>query len=88
MAKNKLELGNLTDAELQQELATAQKHYDAMEFTHNVTPMSNTGELVIARRTVARIYTEIRKRELGTATEQELGKRSKLRARRKREKKS
>lgn len=88
MAKNKLELGNLSDEQLQQELETAQKHYDGLEFNHNASPLENTGELVIARRNVARIHTEIRKRELAKASAGDLANRSKLRARRKREKKS
>lgn len=88
MAKNKLELGNLSTEELAAELAKAKKHYEDMEFTHNATPLKNTGELVIARRNVARIHTEIRRRELASATPEQLANRSKIRARRRREKKS
>ena len=88
MAKNKLELGSLTDQELTEELAKVEKHYSTMEFNHNASSLANTGELRIARRNVARIHTEVRKRELAKLGESDLAKRSKIRARRGNQKKS
>lgn len=88
MAKNKLELNSLTDQELTVELTTAEKHYTSLEFNHNASALANTGELTIARRNVARVQTEIRKRELAKYGEKELASRSKLRARRSKLKKS
>lgn len=82
--KNKLELNGLTDQELSEKLAEAQKEYNSMEFNHNAQGLANTGTLVIARRNVARINTEIRKRELAKLPENELAQRSKIRARRRR----
>jgi len=82
--KNKLELNSLTDQELDAKLAEAQKDYNSMEFGHNAQGLANTGALVIARRNVARINTEIRKRELAKLSEKDLAQRSKIRARRRR----
>lgn len=82
MAKNNIDLNSLTEQELGEELVKAQKEYASLEFNHNASGLANTGVLSIARRVVARLHTEIRKRELAKMSETDLAKRSKIRARR------
>jgi large subunit ribosomal protein L29 len=60
----KQDLSKLNLEQLSTELATQSSRYSKMRFAHNITPSTNSSELRIARRDVARIATEIRKREL------------------------
>lgn len=51
-------------AELQEELAKARKAYTDLKMAHAVSPLENPIQLRGLRRSVARIATELRKREL------------------------
>lgn len=84
MSKNKLELSGLNDQELNDKLAEMQTEFASMQFNHRASGLANTATLTIARRDIARIHTEIRKRQLANASEADLAKRSKIRARRRR----
>lgn len=64
MSKKQQDLSALNLEQLQAELATQQSRYQKMRFAHNITPSTNSSEIRLARRQVARIQTEIRKREL------------------------
>ncbi len=86
MAKDKLELADMTVADLQAELASLENEYQQMKFDHAVRGIANPMELRDVRRNIARILTESRKRELAVMTPEQLELRSKLRARRRRQK--
>ena len=81
-SKKYLELQEFSDADLQTELEGIEAEYAKMRFDHNVQGLDNPMELKDLRKDVARIKTEIRRRELANMSEAELGKRSKIRARR------
>jgi large subunit ribosomal protein L29 len=86
MAKEKLELADMTVADLQAELASMENEYQQMKFDHAVKGIANPMELREVRRNIARLLTESRKRELAVMTPEELELRSKLRIRRRRQK--
>lgn len=88
MAKNKINAGELTLEELNDELASAEKSYQQMKFDHVTTGLDNPLTLVEVRRDIARIKTELRKRELADYSAEQLANRSKKIARRRREKQS
>lgn len=50
--------------ELTLKLATLRKEYEDMKITHAVSPLENPMLIRKTRRTVARIVTEINKREI------------------------
>ena len=81
-SKKYLELQEFSDADLQTELEGIEAEYAKMRFDHNVQGLDNPMELKDLRKDVARIKTEIRRRELANMSEAELAKRSKIRARR------
>ena len=91
---SKVELNKLSAEELQAQLLEAEQSYESLRYKHashrvgNQSPLSNPSVLGNTRREIARIKTEIRKRELATleASGQPV-KRDKIRARRKKEKK-
>jgi large subunit ribosomal protein L29 len=83
MASSKyLELQEFSDADLLTELESTEAEYAKMRFDHNVQGLDNPMELKEVRKDVARIKTEIRRRELANMSEAQLAKRSKIRARR------
>lgn len=86
MAKEKLQLADMTVADLQAQLASLENEYQQMKFDHAVRGIANPMELRDVRRNIARILTESRKRELAVMTPEQLELRSKLRARRRRQK--
>ena len=81
-SKKYLELQEFSDADLQTELEGIEAEYAKMRFDHNVQGLDNPMELKELRKDVARIKTEIRRRELANMSETALNKRSKIRARR------
>ena len=81
-SKKYLELQDFSDADLLTELEGIEAEYAKMRFDHNVQGLDNPMDLRELRKDVARIKTEIRRRELANMSEAELGKRSKIRARR------
>lgn len=86
MAKEKLDVVNMTDAELQSNVASMESEYLQMKFDHAAKGLSNPLELRWLRRDIARVYTEARRREIAAMTPDELEARSKLRVRRRRQK--
>ena len=83
MASNKfLELQEFSDTDLVSELEGTEAEYQKMKFDHAVKGLDNPMELREMRKDIARIKTEIRRRQLAQMSEQELGKRSKIRERR------
>jgi len=58
------EVKNLSVADLQQKLAEAKKTYNDLKMAHALSPIQNPLQIRTVRRTVARLATEIAKREL------------------------
>ena len=83
MASNKsVELRSATDAELQEQLAESTVSLAKMKFDHAATGIENPLQLRTVRRDVARIKTEIRRRELETLSPDEAAKRDRIQRRR------
>ncbi len=58
------EIKELSIAELQEKLGETKKSYSDLKMAHAVSPLENPIQLRAARRTVARIATELTKRDL------------------------
>ncbi|UJH66566.1 50S ribosomal protein L29 [Allomuricauda sp. SCSIO 65647] len=58
------EIKELSVEELQQKLAELRKEYADLKMAHAVTPLENPLQVRKTRRTVARLATELTKREL------------------------
>ncbi|MAN26272.1 MULTISPECIES: 50S ribosomal protein L29 [Mesonia] len=58
------EIEKLSVAELQDELVNARRSYTDLKMAHAITPLDNPAQLRTVRRTIARLATESRKREL------------------------
>ena len=58
------ELKQLTTQELQERLATEEQNLAKMKLNHSVSPLDNPMQIRAARKDIARIYTELRLREI------------------------
>lgn len=58
------EIKNLTIAELQEKFGEFKKSYADLKMAHAITPLEKPLQLREVRRTVARLATELTKREL------------------------
>ena len=58
------EILKLSNEELSETLGESKKSYRELKMTHAVSPLENPIQLRTLRRTVARIATEITKREI------------------------
>ncbi|GEP96243.1 50S ribosomal protein L29 [Chitinophaga cymbidii] len=65
MPKAKLDLKGLSDQDLKDKLSEEQVRLKKITFSHAVTPIENPMSIRFMRREIARIQTELRKRELG-----------------------
>ncbi len=70
MKKKGLELNDLTVAELQDKLQEERGALAKLRFSHAVSPIENPMQLRSKRKEVARILTELRKRELANTAGQ------------------
>jgi large subunit ribosomal protein L29 len=86
MAKQNLVLADKSVEELQAEVESLQRELVSMKFDHAVKGLGNPMELRETRRNIARILTAIRNRELAAMPAESLEMRSKIRARRRRQK--
>lgn len=85
MASRKyLELQDFSLEELRDQLTDTQAKYQSMKFDHAISGLDNPMQLREMRRDVARVQSEIRRREIGEMTPEQLANRSKTRARRRR----
>jgi large subunit ribosomal protein L29 len=80
--KKFIELQEFTDPELLDELKQTEVQYQKMTFDHAIKGLDNPILLKEVRRDIARLKTEVRRRELAEMSPEELAKRSKIRARR------
>ena len=58
------EIKELSAADLQEKLGALQKNYIDLKMAHAITPLENPMQLRTLRRTVAKLATELTKREL------------------------
>ncbi|WP_396168432.1 50S ribosomal protein L29 [Flavobacterium sp.] len=58
------EIKNLSAAELQEKLNQTKKAYADLKMAHAISPIENPLQIRTVRRTVARLATELTKREL------------------------
>lgn len=84
MATNKtLELRDLSDEDLRGQLTETTESYHKMQFDHTANQsLENPLQLRSVRRDIARIKTELRRRELDTQSPDQLAKRDNIRRRR------
>lgn len=59
-----IEVSKLSNEELSEKLGESKKSYSELKMTHAISPLENPIQLRELRRTVARIATEITKREI------------------------
>jgi large subunit ribosomal protein L29 len=81
--KKYLELKEFSAEELQNELNVTQEQYGKMKFEHAIRGLENPLTLREVRRDIARLKTEVRRRELGDGDSTV---RTKIRARRRKNK--
>lgn len=86
--KKYLELQDYSDADLKSELENIETQYQKLQFDHTIRGLDNPLTLREVRRDIARLKTEVRRRELAGMSEEDLSKRDRIRDRRKRQKKS
>lgn len=83
MASNKtVELQSASDADLQDQLNETTASLDKMKFDHTVNGIENPLRLRAVRRDVARIKTEVRRRELASLSPEASAKRDNIQRRR------
>ena len=82
MAKNYIELKEMSDGDLQSELKQINAQYQKLRFDHTIKGLDSPVNLRNTKRDIARIQTEIRRREMSTMTPAQIGKRTKIRLRR------
>lgn len=83
-SKKYIELQEFTLDELKNELSETQKQYQKLEFDHTLKGLENPLALKEVRRDVARMKTELRRREIAELNPEQMAGRSKKIARRKR----
>lgn len=75
----------MTNEELATELLNTEAHYESLRFNNFSASLENTAQIRSTRRTIARIKTEMRARELNELEAKGEVKRDRIRARRRRE---
>jgi len=81
-SKKYLMLQDFTDEELLNDLRETEAQYQKMKFDHAIKGLDNPLVLREVRRNIARLNTEIRRRELARMSEEEVANRSRIRNRR------
>ena len=62
-----LELNSLTNSELAEKLVSLKSELFNLRFTHATGSLTNSSEIALCKRNIARVKTIIRQRELGLA---------------------
>ena len=81
-SKKYLELQEFSEAELLNELKESEAQQQKLLFDHSIKGLDNPLSIKELRRDIARLKTEVRKRELANLSEEQLAGRSKIRKRR------
>jgi large subunit ribosomal protein L29 len=58
------EIKELTNAEIQERMAAERESLTRMKLNHSISPLDNPLQIKEARRTIARLATELRAREI------------------------
>lgn len=58
------EIREIPTNELAERIATEESNYNQMLLNHSISPLENPGLIKVARRTIARMKSELRQREL------------------------
>lgn len=83
MASDKyLQLKDMSDADLRTELQETSTQYQRLKFDHAIKGLDNPIGLREVRRDIARLKTEMRRREMEQLDERQIARRSKIRSRR------
>ncbi len=59
-----VEIKELTTAEIQERLSTEKENLVRLKLNHSISPLDNPLQIKVARKTIARLATELRAREL------------------------
>lgn len=81
-SKKFLELQDFSQEDLVNELQQREAEYQTMQFDHAIKGLENPLQLREKRRDIARLKTELRRREVANMDKEALRNRSKIRARR------
>ncbi len=81
--KKFIELNEMSDDDLRAELVQINVQYQKLRFDHTIKGLDNPVTLKDTRRDIARIRTELRRREVAALTPEQTAKRSRIRLRRK-----
>jgi large subunit ribosomal protein L29 len=58
------EIKELTTQEIEERIDTETANLNQLSLNHSISPLDNPGQIKEARRTVARLLTELRQREI------------------------
>ena len=58
------EIKELTNAEIEERLASEKESLTRMKINHSISPLENPMQIKVARKNIARLATELRSREL------------------------
>ncbi len=83
-SKKYLELQEFSDDDLVSELEQTEFQYQKLKFDHTIKGLENPLLLREVRRDIARLKTEIRRRQVANMSKEDLANRSKIRVRRRR----
>lgn len=86
--KKFLELQDYTAEELANELQQTEAQYQRLSFDHSIRGLDNPLALREVRKDIARLKTEIRRREVAEMSKEDLANRTKIRTRRRRQRKN
>lgn len=62
----KMDFSELSTADLREHLAQMEKEYRQLKINHSISPVDNPAKITADRKNIARVKTELRRRELNT----------------------
>ena len=63
MMKN-VEIKDMSTADLKERVLAEKANYDQLVINHSISPIENPAQIRLLRRTIARMETELRQREI------------------------
>jgi large subunit ribosomal protein L29 len=81
-SKKTIDLQEFSDDDLRNELQETERQFQKMQFDHAIKGLDNPLSIRAVRRDIARLQTEVRRRELAAASESEIANRERIRVRR------
>ncbi|MBP6184196.1 MAG: 50S ribosomal protein L29 [Saprospiraceae bacterium] len=81
-SKKTIDLQEFSDADLLNELKETETQFQKMRFDHAIKGLDNPLSIRDVRKDIARLNTELRRRELAKADEMEIAGRDRIRLRR------